>query len=252
VAAASTLLLATAPGALAAKSKIGGTISPVRVQPDPSKPAKRLTHDLTVSFEIVKDGEQSATLRRAVVRFPANVVLDGRHFPACEPGPINAGSTFNVCPQGSRLGSGRFVADVPGAGVYNVPGRVTVFNGRGGKSMTVHLYADTPAIATGFTAPLRRVRGRYELTMPFPSALQKLPPAGPASVQAPATDSLLEIKRLTVSLLAVWRDRSYVELTRCPRSGRTQIGAAFDFVGGSSPAQPLGLLTCKRQPRVAA
>lgn len=229
MAAASTLLLTAAPAALATQSTISGKISPSK-----ARPGKPLA--LTIGFTITRENGQNNTLRRAVLQFPPNAVANGKLFPSCSPDVINARRSFAGCPKGSRIGGGSLVADVPATDVYNVPGRVTLFNGAGGKSITVHIYATNPVeISEAFSAPLVKTGGRYgyKLTADVPDSLQEI-----------ADGWFAEVKKFTTTVKATWRGRGYIEAKKCPKSGRAPIAGAFDFLRESSPTSALGFIKC--------
>jgi hypothetical protein len=229
-AAATALLLAAAPAAQATQSTISGKISPNK-----GKPGTPLA--LTIGFTITRENGENNTLRKVVLDFPPNAVANGAKFPSCMPAAINARRSFNSCPKGSLIGRGSLVADVPATDVYNVPGKVTLFNGAGGKSITVHIYAENPVlISQAFTAPLRKTSGRYgyKLTADIPYELQEI-----------SDGWFAEVKRFTTTVDAKWRGRGYIEAKRCPKGGRAPIAGAFDFLREAAPTSALGFVTCK-------
>jgi hypothetical protein len=229
-AAAATLLLAAAPAAMATQSTISGKISPNK-----GKPGTPLA--LTIGFTITRENGENNTLRKVVLDFPPNAVANGAKFPSCMPAVINARRSFNGCPRGSLIGRGSLVADVPAADVFNVPGKVTLFNGQGGKSITVHIYAENPVlISEAFTAPLKKTGGRYgyKLTANIPPTLQEI-----------ADGWFAEVKRFSTTVNAKWRGRGYIEAKKCPKNGRAPIAGAFDFLREASPTSALGIITCK-------
>ena len=236
LAAASALLLATAPSALAAESGITGKISP-------NKGPVGTPLDLSIGFTIrAADGEQP-TLSTAVLDFPNNAVQNGKLFPSCTAAQINAKrGRFTSCPKGSQIGKGSLRADVPNADVYNVPGRVTIFNGAGGKSLTVHIYATNPVlISEAFDAPLVKTSGRfgYRLTSNVPYSLQEI---------SDGWFAVLKSFNTTVGATRTvrGRKRGYIEAKRCPRGGRAPIAGAFSFMNGTGAAtSTTGFISCR-------
>ncbi|MDO8187197.1 hypothetical protein Q5424_09455 [Conexibacter sp. JD483] len=235
VAAASTLLLATAPAAMATQSTIRGSISPNK-----GKPGTALA--LSVGFTIKRENNENNTLSKVVLSFPRNATVNGAKFPSCKPEQINATRSFSSCPKGSKIGSGSLRADVPAVPVSNVPGIVTLFNGPGGKSITVNIVAHNPVeIFEAFKAPLKKVGGRYGyvLTAPIPTTLQEINDGWFAQV----TSFQTKVK-------ATWRNLPYIAAKKCPAGGRAPIAGAFTFSpGGEIPASAsttaTSFITCK-------
>lgn len=236
IAAASALLVATAPPALAAESGITGKISP-------NKGPVGTPLDLSIGFTIRPAAGEQPTVSRAVLDFPANAVQNGRLFPSCTAAQINAKrGRFTSCPKGSQIGRGTLRADVPNVPVYNVPGRVTIFNGAGGKSLTIHIYATNPVlISEAFDAPLVRTRGRYgyRLTANVPRTLQEINDGWFAVLKK--FDTTVGATRMVRG-----RKRGYIEAKRCPRGGRAPIAGTFSFMNNAvAPTSTTGWITCR-------
>jgi hypothetical protein len=220
LAATAALLVAAAPAA-AQSSSIGGKISPDRGRP--GTPLR-----LTLNFALdPAPGQAPGTLNRAVLQFPPNATVNGKLFPSCSADTINkAGGRFTKCPKGSQIGKGSLKGDVFNLDLSMVPGRVTLFNGPGGKSITVHIYLTNPAlISIAFQAPLVKTKGRYgyKLTAPVPEGLQTL-------IQP---DSFAGLRTFTstvgITKKVKGRTRGYIEAKRCPKNGRVPVAGQFFF-----------------------
>ncbi|MDW5593390.1 hypothetical protein VSS74_03515 [Conexibacter stalactiti] len=171
VVAAAAALLAGAPAAFATRATVNA-----KAMPQNAAPGTPLT--LAVSASLSPDlPDQSMTLAAADVRFPDHVTLNRRLFPVCRAATINAArGSFAGCPAGSRIGAGSFRADVPAADVFNVPGRITIFNGGDGV-VTVHAFAENPVLVSeAFECRLVRTSGRfgYRLNIEVPYRLQEI------------------------------------------------------------------------------
>jgi hypothetical protein len=228
-AAATALLLATAPAAMATTSSISGSINP-----DKGKVGTPIA--LKVRFTLdPAAGAEPDTLSKVVVQLPPNGVQNARFFPTCNAAQINAVKSFAKCPKGSQIGRGSLRADVTAVPVYNVPGTVTFFNGsRDGKKVTIHVKALRPVLINeAFDATLVRTGGRYgyKLTAVIPESLQEIYPSWFAQVRSfeSVFDAKIKVKGKT---------RGYIEAKRCPKSRKVPVAAAFSFrAGGSSSAQ---------------
>jgi len=238
LAATAALLVAAPPAAavLQPTARIGG-----RITPDRGKPGTPLK--LTTVFSIDPNpGETPGTLNRAVLQFPKNGIVNGHLFPSCSPEVINRTRSFRDCPKGSQIGKGRLLGDVPNLELRNVPGRVTLFNGPGGRSITVHIYLTNPAlISIAFKAPLKRVRGKYGYTMvnPVPEGLQNLIP--------PDTFGALRWLTATVGITRKIRGRTrgFIEAGTCPKSGRVPIAGTFYFNEDNASTSTEGFIRCR-------
>lgn len=225
--AATLLLLAGAPSAMAAKSTFGGSIKPNR---GPVGTPLKLTLRFTLDPE---PGPNPATLRRVEMRFPPNARVNNRLFPTCAPELINRYLNTKRCPKLSRIGRGVGRADTPNADVYNVPVRFTFFNGpRGG--IVIFVQAENPVVINeAFEARLIRTRGRYGYRL-----IANVPPTLQVINDAPITDPtawFVGLRRFqsTVGITRKVRGktRGFIEArTRCPRSRRVPIRASFDFL----------------------
>ena len=239
LAAASAALLAVAPPAIAdTKSTLSGSISPVRV-----KPGAPLNLTIGFTLDPTERGADPATLTQIVIDFPKNAVHNGRLFPSCSAAAINARQNFSACPKGSQIGRGTGRADTPAVDVYNVPVRFTLFNARGGKAITIHVYAENPIVVNhAFEAPIKRVRGRYgyRLTAKVPEILQEINGKGGGWFVG------LRKFRSTVGGTRVVKGkrRGFIEAKSCPRGGRAPIAARFSFLRDSAPSSARSWIRC--------
>ncbi|MDO8184322.1 hypothetical protein Q5424_27455 [Conexibacter sp. JD483] len=230
LAAAGAALLAAAPAAVATRATVTA-----KVTPQNAPPGKPLTLAVRATLAPDRPG-QSMTLAEADVRFPADVTLNRRLFPVCSAATINAANgSFKRCPAGSRVGSGTFRADVPAADAFNVPGRLTLFNGGEGE-VTVHAFAENPVLVSeAFETRLVRTSGRfgYRLIIQVPYRLQEI-----------AEDWFVELRTISFSAGATTtvrgRTRGLIEAGRW--SGVVPFAASFSFLRESAPVTVNGLL----------
>lgn len=155
-AAATALLLATAPAAMGATGTLRGSINP-------DKGPVGSPINLKIGFTVAPDpGRERPIISNVDLYFPPNARTNGAKFPSCSPEVINARKSFAGCPKGSKIGTGLAKADVPATDVFNVPARLTMFNGPGGRSVTIHVDAQNPVvISLAYKAPLIKTKGRY-------------------------------------------------------------------------------------------
>lgn len=230
VVAAAAALLAGAPAASATRAAIDA-----KAMPQNAPPGTPLTLVVRASLSPDLPG-QSMTLTTADVRFPDHVTLNRRLFPACRAATINAArGRFTDCPPGSRIGSGSFRADVPAAEVYNVPGRITIFNGGEGL-VTAHVYATNPVlISEAFECRLVRTSGRfgYRLNIEVPYRLQEI-----------SEGWFAEVRTLNFTVGAKTRvrgrTRGLIEVERW--TDTVPFAVTFNFLRESAPVTVNGLL----------
>jgi hypothetical protein len=238
-AAATALLLATAPAAMGQPNTLNGKISP-------DKGPIGSPINLTIGFTLGMDpGREAGTLSRVDLFFPPNARTNGAKFPSCSMETINARRSFAGCPKGSQIGRGRIMADVPATDVFNVPAYMTIFNGRGGRSVTIHILAENPVqISQAFSAPLVRTKGRfgYHLTAVIPIELQEI-----------ADGWFAQVRSLTSTIRGSIRDRRtgktipYVESTTlCPRSLSVPIQSRIQFMRDYAPLTQNTTIRCRR------
>jgi hypothetical protein len=232
-AAAALLLLAAAPQALAASGSLSGSISPNK---GPVGTPLRLTTGFTLDPD---PGKEAGTLTQVELFFPPNARTNGARFPSCSPETINARRSFSGCPKGSKIGGGSFRADVPAADQFDVPGVITLFNGAGGKTITVHILSQNPVdIYEAFSARLVRTKGRfgYHFIAPIPPSLQEINDGWFA-----------EVRRLTATIGATWRKTPYIQTTTtCPKSLSVPVAGTMTFLRDNDPLQLSSTIACRR------
>jgi hypothetical protein len=236
-AAATALLLATAPTALAAEYDFSSTINP-------NKGPIGSPINLKVDFRFGADpGREAGILRKVDVWFPPNARHNGAQFPSCTPEVINARRSFAGCARGSQIGTGKIMADVPAADVFGVPARLTFFNGPGGKSLTIHAYAENPVLVSqAFKAPLTRTRGRYgyHLVAPIPPELQEI-----------ADGWFVQVRTMRTSISA-WTTRGgrripFIQSTTlCPKSLGVPSASRIEFAREYAPVDLTTTIRCRR------
>ena len=238
-AAATALLLtaAAAPSALAARGSLSGSISPNKGP---------IGSPIALSIGAVLDPDtpdrERGTLSQIELFFPPNARTNGARFPYCAPETINARRSFSGCPKGSRIGSGSLRADVPAVPVSDVPGDIVIFNGKGGKSVTINIEAHNPVeIFEAFPAKLVKTKGRYgyHLTGVIPRSLQEINDGWFA-----------EVRNFKTKIAATWRGTPYIQSTTlCPKSLSVPIAGKFSFMSrpnGDAPLSVTSTIRCRR------
>jgi hypothetical protein len=178
---------------------------------------------VTASFSTDHPGAPLLTIRKAVVFFPDHAGTNGRLFPSCDARQIERyHGIISRCPKGARLGGGTVKAQVAVLGI-TATGRVTMFNGHHGRSITFNVQATSPAqINASFDAPLRRLHGRYgeQLTIADPASLWQVLPGVFVGVQTFDVTVGAAILRHGVGY-------GYLKARTCPKWA---IHGVFDFI----------------------
>lgn len=231
-AAAATLIAAVA--APAADSPDLSTSVKASVSPNKLVPGLTNRHGMPITLKVglrINHPAGSRTrLERVVVKFPAGVGRPNGHlFPSCSVAKLErARNRLSACPPGSKIGRGIAIGT---AVALNPPvtssGRLTLFNGPGGKSITFNVSVTTPALINKtFSAPLKKISGRYGyvLTSNIPTELQNILD-GPIVVRS---------INVTTGLTRVVRGvrRGYIEAYKCPKSGKAPLHVDFGLEGG--------------------
>jgi hypothetical protein len=235
--AAAALLLATAPAAMAQPNTLSGSINPNK---GPIGSPIRLTTGFTLGAD---DGKEAGIISKVEFFFPPNARTNGAKFPYCSPDTINARRNFSGCPKGSQVGRGKAIADVPATDVFGVPAYLTIFNGKGGKSLTVHVDAQNPVlISEAFTAPLVKTGGRYgyHFTAPLPADLQEI-----------SGGWFAEVRSLTATVGATitrgGRKIPYIQSTTlCPKSLGVPFASRISFMRDYAPVSATTTIRCRR------
>lgn len=129
------------------------------------------------AFSTDTPGADPFTIQQAVVYFPDHAGTNGRLFPSCSARQIARfrGNTAR-CPKGSKIGSGTVKASAIQIGL-TATGRVTLFNGPRGESVTFNIQTLLPAyINESLDAPITQLHGKYgeKLTLVVPHSLQEI------------------------------------------------------------------------------
>jgi hypothetical protein len=232
--------------AAAAATLIVAAVSPAADSPDISTSVKasvtpnRLVPGLTnrhgmpiklrVILRINHPAGSRTRLERVVVKFPSGVGKpNGNLFPSCSVAKLEAArNRLSACPRGSKIGSGIAIGT---AVALNPPvtssGRLTLFNGPRGRSITFNVSVIRPALINKtFSAPLRKISGRYGyvLTNNIPTELQNI-------LDGPIVVRSIDVTTFATRVVRGVR-RGYIEAYKCPRSGKAPLHVDFGLEGG--------------------
>jgi hypothetical protein len=227
--AATLVVAAAAPTAGAAVTAgVQFRVSPNRLQRPPANgfgtPIK-----LTTKQTLTHPADSTLRLTRVSVLLPGGVAVpNGKLFPSCSKDALNrARGRLSVCPRGSLVGRGIATGTAVDIGVTS-SGRLTFFNGPGGRSLTLNVSIINPALINAtFTAPIKKISGRYGYSVTFniPAQLQTI------------LDGPIVVRRIDATIgttiMVRGRRRGYIEATRCPRGRRVPAEASFTFDDGS-------------------
>lgn len=174
------------------------------------------------AFATDPPGADPFTIQKAVVRFPDRAGTNGRLFPSCSARQIERlRGNIGRCPKGSKIGEGTLRARAIQLGV-TARGRVTLFNSRRGRSITLNFRSLHPALINeSIEAPLTRLRGgRGErLTLVVPHSLQEI-----------LSGVYVGIQDFEVTISGVIRrrgvERTYIRARSCPKR---PMRGVFDF-----------------------
>lgn len=229
VAAAACLVLAAA--APAAGPTLVGTlkasVSPNKAQNPPANgvgtPIK-----LKIDTKFQQPAGTTYVLKSLNYQLPggASIYTNGKLFPSCSAAKLQAArGVLSKCPKGSKIGSGKATGTAVALDITS-SGALTIFNGPGGKSLTMNINIIRPAaINATFSAPLKKTKGKYgyKLTVSVPKSLQSIldGPIVVDRIQA-TTGATLTIKG---------KKRGYIEAkaNACPKSGKLPIRGNFFF-----------------------
>jgi hypothetical protein len=254
---AEALIIVVAALVLAAAAPVAGAVSPVvqlrgsawltRTSTSGDRVTSAATFHVTTAFSTDAPGAEPLTLQRAVVFFPDRAGTSGHLFPSCSAAQIERfRGNVDRCPSGSRLGGGTVTARALQLGL-TATGRVAVFNGNRGRSITFNIRTFTPAyINESIDAPLTRLRGgRYgeKLTLVVPHRLQEI-----------LAGVFVGVRSFDVTIGGSVHvdgvEHSYLRARRCPRQ---PMHGVFDFKdwtsGQTSSATADARVRCsKRRP----
>jgi hypothetical protein len=225
---AALLLAAAAPADAPAPRPVVTLAAQVSAQHRPIVPGAPLKLTLHAAFSSTPPGGD-LVLQRDVFLFGRGARYNGALFPSCSVARILAAhGRLSACPPGSKVGAGVATGRAVAVGVTS-SGRVTLFNGPGGRSVTINVVVVHPAlIEATYSASIRRVRvGRWTYAL-----AERLPP----ELQT-VLDGDIVITRLDVTAGATrvigGRPRGYFEAASCPRHGGAPLRGEFFYRGGA-------------------
>ncbi len=187
-----------------------------------------MTLKLKTDFSSVPAGG-NFVLQHAEYRFGRGARFNGTLFPSCSAARLRrAQGRLSACPKGSRVGSGVATGRAVAVGIRS-SGRLTVFNGPGGRSVVLNVVVVTPALINAtFEARIVRLHGSryaFKLSSAVPPELQRV------------LDGDVVVERLDVTAGATLRIggrmRGYFEATTCPPHG-SAVHGDFQFNQGRS------------------
>lgn len=167
-------------------------------------------------------------LERIDYLFGRGARLNGSRFPSCRAAKLRAArGNPAACPRGSKIGEGRAWGTAVAIGLRS-SGTLSLYNGPGGRSVTMHLRVVNPAqIEETISIPIVKTSGRYafKTSVSTPPKLQTI------------LDGPIVVSRI---LLTIGVTRTiggvktpYFEANNCPREGSPLHGDYF-FVGGAT------------------
>jgi hypothetical protein len=227
-AATSTLIVAAASPAADTPGGPSGSIT-ASVSPNHLVPGLTSKHGmpvtLKVGLKIVHPAGSRYRLEKVVVKFPSGVGKpNGNLFPSCSAAKLKAAhNRLSACPKASRIGRGIAVGTAVDIGVTS-SGKITLFNGPRGKSVTFNVSITSPALINEtFSAPLKKTSGKYGyvLTSNIPVNLQNI-------LDGPIIVRSIDVTTGATRIVNGVR-RGYIEAFKCPRSGKAPMHADFSF-----------------------
>jgi hypothetical protein len=222
-------IAATAP---AADAPVPRPVVKMTAQVSPSKrPIPKnapLTLRLRTAFSSVPAGG-NFVLQRAEYKFGGGARFNGALFPSCSAAKLRrARGRLSACPKGSKIGHGVATGLAAAVGIRS-SGKLTIFNGPGGRSIVLNFVVIHPALINAtFEASLARLHGgryAFKLATAVPPELQKVLD-GDVIVQS--------IDITTGATLTIdGRRRGYYEAVSCPKHGGSAIHGEFQFNQGA-------------------
>lgn len=202
------------------------------------KPGTPLTLRVNTTFTSVPAGG-NFVLQRLDYLLPHGAVQNGKLFPSCAVEKLaRAHGQLSACPKGSQVGSGRAYGTAVAIGVSS-SGRLTLFNGPGGKSLTMNIDVKTPALINAtFSTPIVKTSGRYgyKLSAVIPDQLKTILGGdivvSRIDVTAGATRVVNGVKR------------GYIEGVKCPTSHKAPVHADFVFNQGAKASADTTIAAC--------
>lgn len=217
IATAALLLAAVAQAADGPATRVSASITPSDV-------GRNTPVALKLNLSIDHPADSVLQLQRVVVLFPKGSHQNGKLFRSCSAATLTrARGRLRACPSGSQIGRGIATGTAVDLGVTST-GRITMFNGPGGKSVTFNVNITTPALINKtFSAPLKKISGTYGyvLTNNIPTELQNI-------LDGPIIVRSIDVTTGATRVVNGFR-RGYIEAFKCPRSGKAPMHADFFF-----------------------
>ena len=240
-AAAALVAAAAAPAAGAATTvpaRLGVSVTPNKIGRVRNGVGTAVRLRNIISFDHPADSRLQ--LQRVRILLPGGVGKpNGKLFPSCKAEVLNrARGRLSACPKGLLVGRGTARGTAVDIGVSS-SGRLTFFNGPKGKSLTLNVSIINPAqINATFTAPIKKIRGRYgySVTFSIPAQLQTILD-GPIVVTG--IDATVGATRVVRGV-----KRGFIEATKCPKSKKGPAAADFFFSDGSKSRATTNI-TCR-------
>jgi hypothetical protein len=160
--------------------------------------------------------------------FPRGASVNGRLFPSCKVSTLKAAhGNLSACPRGSKIGSGVATGIAVAIGVKS-HGNLTLFNGPGGRSITLNADVEHPAVINEtWSAPLERVSGKYALKL-----MDTLPDTLKTIIGGDIVVTNIKVTTFATRVVN-GRTRGYIEAVNCPKSGAAPFHADFTFNHGA-------------------
>lgn len=147
---------------------LSASVKPGRL-PIPNGTPMTLTIDTRFSSE---PAGGNFVLQSAEYLFGRGAKLNWRLFPTCSAATLQAArGRLSACPRGSRIGSGYAAGEAVSVGVRS-RAAITLFNGPGGRSVTMNVLLVNPAyINETLSIPITRLHGGGRYTFKLASTL---------------------------------------------------------------------------------
>jgi len=220
-AAATMLLAAVAPAADAPHVVVTltGDVTPNHL----TKPHQPLKLHLKTTIKDVPS-DANFVLQSIDYQLPKGAVANGKLFKSCSVSKLkNARGVLSACPKGSKIGTGKAYGTAVRLGISS-HGDITMFNGPGGKSITVNIDIEHPAIINEtFKVPLKKTSGKYgyRSKIGVPDTLKTI------------IGGDIVATKIDFSIFATTKvngvTRGYIEGVKCPKSGKAPMHAEFSF-----------------------
>jgi hypothetical protein len=200
-------------------ARLEGKITPViRGLPTRPQPAA-----LSLSLGFTSDeASQASVLQRAVIQFPYGSHLNGKLFPSCTAAAL-ADHGISACPKGSKIGGGTAVGT---AGDIREKIKVSLFNGKGGKTIVFYLQGDDPVVLNvPWESPLQPYstgKWNFKLTVDVPESLQRI-----VGLDVGIEDFSVKVDG---TRKVKGRKRGYIETLICPPGALVPIQGTFSFI----------------------